>query len=193
MYCLVWDTKTSAFQLTACYSPSGRHTWPSVLERPFISLFTSTKVILLPALFSDCLRPQKMFNNSHFLNMWNLQYSFSIFILVISMNFTPVVSRFKEERNAEVQIQLKLGDISIGIQQFREKLNLNLFVFSFQPTTLRAVSMCAKNTNRNWWGSRKSVNWLGTSAKRWPLVTENQMNYPSTLITNCQFFWRLKT
>lgn len=65
------------------------------------------------------------------------------------MNFTPVVSRFKEERNAEVQIQLKLGDISIGIQQFREKLNLNLFVFSFQPTTLRAVSMCAKNTNRN--------------------------------------------
>lgn len=65
------------------------------------------------------------------------------------MNFTPVVSRFKEGRNAEVQIQLKLGDISIGIQQFREKLNLNLFVFSFQPTILRAVSMCAKNTNRN--------------------------------------------
>lgn len=52
------------------------------------------------------------------------------------MNFTPVVSRFKEERNAEVQIQLKLGDISIGIQQFREKLNLNLFFlshFSLQP------------------------------------------------------------
>lgn len=45
------------------------------------------------------------------------------------MNFTPVVSRFKEERNTEVQIQLKLGDISIGIQQFREKLNLNLFFF----------------------------------------------------------------